>query len=154
MSFKNVACQERVVALFQNAIRNNHLAHAYIFAGQEGVGKTLFSRELAKAIFCNHPGPDACDTCNICQRIVNDNFSDLFFILPEKNSRVIKIEQLKYLQDILRVKPVESRHKMIIVQSADKMNEANPANFCLTMHRRSKGLALAKYLCILQSCKG
>ena len=55
MSFKSVACQERVVELFQNAIRNNHLAHAYIFAGQEGVGKTSFSRELAKAIFVNIP---------------------------------------------------------------------------------------------------
>src|SRR3990170_4604972 len=88
MSFKSVACQERIVELFQNAIRNNHLAHAYIFAGQEGVGKTSFSRELAKTIFCKHPGRDACDTCNNCQRITRDNFSDLFFILPERNSPV------------------------------------------------------------------
>ncbi|MCR4321692.1 MAG: DNA polymerase III subunit delta', partial [Candidatus Brocadiaceae bacterium] len=109
--------------------RNNHLAHAYIFAGQEGVGKTSFSRELAKAIFCKHPGLDACDTCNNCQRITSDNFSDLFFILPEKNSRVIKIEQLKYLQDILKVKPLESKYKMVIIQSADKMNEE--ASNCL-----------------------
>ena len=129
MSFKSVACQERVVELFQNAIRNNHLAHAYIFAGQEGVGKTSFSRELAKAIFCKHPGLDACDTCNNCQRIASDNFSDLFFILPEKNSRVIKIEQLKYLQDVLKVKPLESKYKMVIIQSADKMNEE--ASNCL-----------------------
>ena len=129
MSFKSVACQERVVELFQNAIRNNHLAHAYIFAGQEGVGKTSFSRELAKAIFCKHPGLDACDTCNNCQRINSDNFSDLFFILPEKNSRVIKIEQLKYLQDVLKVKPLESKYKMVIIQSADKMNEE--ASNCL-----------------------
>jgi len=124
MSFKSVACQERVVELFQNAIRNNHLAHAYIFAGQEGVGKTSFSRELAKAIFL-----EACDACNNCQRITSDNFSDLFFILPEKNSRVIKIEQLKYLQDVLKVKPLESQYKMVIIQSADKMNEE--ASNCL-----------------------
>ncbi len=129
MSFKSVACQERVVELFQNAIRNNHLAHAYIFAGQEGVGKTSFSRELAKAIFCKHPALEACDTCNNCQRITSDNFSDLFFILPEKNSRVIKIEQLKYLQDVLKVKPLESKYKMVIIQSADKMNEE--ASNCL-----------------------
>ena len=129
MPFKSVACQERVVELFQNAIRNNHLAHAYIFAGQEGVGKTSFSRELAKAIFCKHPGLDACDTCNNCQRIASDNFSDLFFILPEKNSRVIKIEQLKYLQDVLKVKPLESKYKIVIIQSADKMNEE--ASNCL-----------------------
>ncbi|NUO09292.1 MAG: DNA polymerase III subunit delta' [Candidatus Brocadia sp.] len=130
MSFKSISCQDRVIKLFQNALINDRLAHAYIFAGQEGVGKTLFSKELAKVIFCQHPaGVDACDACNHCQRIASDNFSDLFLILPEKNSRVIKIEQLKYLQDILNVKPLESKHKVVIIQSADKMNEE--ASNCL-----------------------
>jgi len=123
MSFKSIACQERVVELFRNAIIKNRLAHAYIFAGQEGVGKTSFSKELAKMIFCNHSGVDACDICSNCQRIAADNFSDLLLILPEKNSRVIKIEQLKHLQDFLNVKPLESKHKMVVIQSADKMNE-------------------------------
>ncbi|MEP9411257.1 MAG: DNA polymerase III subunit delta' [Candidatus Brocadia sp.] len=129
MSFKIISCQDRIVKLFQNAILNDRLAHAYILAGQEGIGKTLFSKELAKTIFCQHPGIDACDTCNSCQRIANDNFPDLFFILPEKNSRVIKIDQLKYLQDVLNVKPLESKHKIVIIQSADKMNEE--ASNCL-----------------------
>jgi DNA polymerase-3 subunit delta' len=129
MSFKTISCQDRVVKLFQSAIVNNRLAHSYIFAGQEGVGKTLFSKELAKAIFCQHAGMDACDTCNHCQRIASDNFSDLFMILPEKNSRVIKIEQLKYLQDVLNVKPLESKYKMVIIQSADRMSEE--ASNCL-----------------------
>lgn len=129
MSFKIISCQDRVVELFQNAIINDRLAHAYIFAGQEGIGKTLFSIELAKAIFCQHHGMNACDTCNHCQRISSNNFSDLFLILPEKNSRVIKIEQLKYLQDVLHVKPLESKYKMVIIQSADRMNEE--ASNCL-----------------------
>ncbi len=129
MSFKSISCQDRVIRAFQNAILNNRLAHAYIFTGQEGVGKALFSKELAKTIFCQHRGIDACDICNNCQRIANNNFSDLFLILPEKNSRVIKIEQLKYLQDVLNVKPLESKYKMIIIKSADKMNEE--ASNCL-----------------------
>ncbi len=129
MSFKIISCQDHVVKLFQNAIIRDHLAHAYIFAGQEGIGKTLFSKELAKAIFCQHPGVDACDTCSHCKRIDSDSFSDLFLIVPEKNSRVIKIEQLKYLQDVLNVKPLESKYKMIIIHSADKMNEE--ASNCL-----------------------
>lgn len=129
MSFKTISCQDRAIKLFQNAILNDRLAHAYILAGQEGIGKTLFSRELAKTIFCQHRGTDACDTCNSCKRITSDNFSDLFFILPEKNSRVIKIEQLKYLQDVLNVKPLESKYKIVIIQSADKMNEE--ASNCL-----------------------
>ncbi|MDE1890744.1 MAG: DNA polymerase III subunit delta' [Planctomycetota bacterium] len=129
MSFKSIFCHDRIIKLFQNAIINNRLAHAYIFAGQEGVGKTSVSKELAKAIFCKHSSLDACDTCSDCQRISTDNFPDLFLILPEKNSRVIKIEQLKYLQDVLNVKPLESKYKMVIIQSADKMNEE--ASNCL-----------------------
>ncbi|QQR68032.1 MAG: DNA polymerase III subunit delta' [Candidatus Brocadia sp.] len=112
-----------MVNLFQKAIVHDHLAHAYIFAGQEGIGKTLFSKELAKTIFCQHARADACDTCSHCQRISNDNFPDLFFVLPEKNSRTIKIEQLRHLQDVLHVKPLESKYKIAIIQSADKMNE-------------------------------
>ncbi|GJQ22997.1 DNA polymerase III subunit delta' [Candidatus Brocadia sapporoensis] len=123
MSFKNIFCQDRIVNLFQKAIVHDHLAHAYIFAGQEGIGKTLFSKELAKTIFCQHARADACDTCSHCQRITNDNFPDLFFVLPEKNSRTIKIEQLRHLQDVLHVKPLESKYKIAIIQSADKMNE-------------------------------
>ncbi len=129
MSFKSISYQNRIIRLFQNAIITDRLAHAHIFVGQEGIGKTLFSKELAKAIFCQHPGADACDTCNNCKRMVTDNFPDLFIILPEENSRVIKIEQLKYLQDILNVKPLESKYKIIIIQSADRMNEE--ASNCL-----------------------
>lgn len=129
MSLKGISCQYRAIKAFQNAITNNRMAHAYIFTGQEGVGKALFSKELAKTIFCQHLNIDACDTCNTCRRITNNNFSDLFLILPEKNSRVIKIEQLKYLQDILNVKPMESKYKMVVIKSADKMNEE--ASNCL-----------------------
>ena len=125
MSFKNISCQNRIVELFRNVITNSRLAHTYIFTGQEGVGKTVFSRELAKAVFCQRPDPDACDVCKTCQRIDNNNYSDLFLISPEKNSRVIKIEQLKYLQEVLNVKPLESKYKMVIIQSADRMNEAS-----------------------------
>jgi len=129
MSFKSISCQNRIIDLFQNALANNRLAHAYIFTGQEGVGKASFSRELAKVIFCQQQGVDACDVCNTCQRIAGNNFSDVHLALPEKNSRVIKIEQLKHLQDFLRIKPLESHHKMAIIQSADKMNEE--ASNCL-----------------------
>jgi DNA polymerase-3 subunit delta' len=129
MSLRGISCQYRAIKAFQNAITNNRVAHAYIFTGQEGVGKALFSKELAKIIFCRHRNIDACDTCNTCQRITNNNFPDLFLILPEKNSRVIKIEQLKYLQDILNIKPLESKYKMVVIKSADKMNEE--ASNCL-----------------------
>jgi len=90
----------------------------------------MFARELAQKIFCQSGKiDDACDVCSICKRIVSDNFADLFFLLPEKNHRVIKLEQLRHLQEILYVKPVESKHKIVIIEDADKMNEE--ASNCL-----------------------
>ncbi|HHT9105150.1 MAG TPA: DNA polymerase III subunit delta' [Candidatus Wujingus californicus] len=129
MSFKIISCQDHLLKFFKNAIKNNRLAHAYIFVGQEGIGKTLFSKELAKAIFCKNSSFDACDDCNNCKRVNNDSFPDFFLTVPEENSRVIKIEQLKYLQEILYIKPIESEYKIAIIQSADRMNEE--ASNCL-----------------------
>ncbi|MCF6149587.1 MAG: DNA polymerase III subunit delta' [Candidatus Kuenenia sp.] len=130
MSFAEIIGQDQVLSLFKNTIQNKRLAHAYIFAGQEGIGKMKFAKELAKKIFCQSGKiDDACDICSICKRIVTDNFADLFFLLPEKNHRVIKLEQLRHLQEILYVKPVESKHKIVIIEDADKMNEE--ASNCL-----------------------
>ncbi|MBM4053562.1 MAG: DNA polymerase III subunit delta' [Planctomycetes bacterium] len=130
MSFTEIIGQEQVLSLFKSALQNERLAHAYIFAGQEGIGKMMFARELAKKIFCQSGKiDDACDVCSICKRIMVDNFADLFFLFPEKNHRVIKLEQLKHLQEILYVKPIEAKHKIVIIEDADKMNEE--ASNCL-----------------------
>ncbi|MDR4509356.1 MAG: DNA polymerase III subunit delta' [Candidatus Brocadiaceae bacterium] len=129
MSYRNIVFQNRIIDIFQNVIKNNRLAHAYIFAGPEGVGKSLFAKELAKSLFCRSSHWDACDKCNNCQRIITDNYPDLFFFFPEKNSRVIKIEQIRHLQGILNTTPLESRNKMVIIESADKMSEE--ASNCL-----------------------
>jgi len=129
MSFKNILGQEKTLSIFESAIKNNHLAHAYIFAGQEGVGKKSFSKELAKAILCHHSDVGGCDDCSTCKRIDTDNFPDLFFLFPEKNHRIIKIEQLKYFQEIINVKPLESKYKIVVIEAADKMNEE--ASNCL-----------------------
>ena len=123
MSFKNISCQNRIIELFQNAFANNRLAHAYIFTGQEGVGKASFSGNWQRPFFAGVRAQTHVTFVIPAIRIAGNNYSDMLMVQPEKNSRVIKIEQLKNLQDFMRIKPLESRNKMVIIHSADKMNE-------------------------------
>jgi len=88
MSFQRVISQTHAVSYFQGVISRGRLGHAYVFYGPEGVGKALFARELAKALFCQTkgdastsgglPSNDACDVCNPCRKVDSGMHPDLW----------------------------------------------------------------------------
>ena len=63
MAFSRILGQEQAVCVFTRVLTRGRLAHAYLFVGPPGVGKATFARELAKAVLCEDPQPDACDAC-------------------------------------------------------------------------------------------
>jgi len=70
MTFENVIGQEHVTRTLMNALKNQRVAHAYIFAGPRGVGKTTTARLLAKAVNCeNQPAVNPCNECSTCKAI-------------------------------------------------------------------------------------
>lgn len=133
MSFKKILCQDNIIQLFQGIIAKKRIAHAYIFTGPDGVGKTLFAKELVKALFCEfHQGEsasgvtgglDACDNCRACRRVESGNHPDVHWIAREKDDKDIKIEYIHVLQDDVSLKPVEGDCKVFIISEADRMNE-------------------------------
>ncbi len=129
MSFTDILAQNHIIDHFNKAIKSDHLSHAYIFTGQEGVGKTSFAKEFAKALNCKNDENDSCNSCPNCIRIEAHNHPDVFWTEREEKAKFIKIENIRNLQNSVRLSPLESNYKIFIIKEADNMNEE--ASNCL-----------------------
>ncbi len=129
MPFTDILAQDHVIDHFNKAIKTDHISHAYIFTGQHGVGKTLFARELAKALNCKRAESDSCNCCPNCIRIEAHNHPDVFWTGREEKAKFIKIENIRNIQNSVRLSPLESDYKIFIIKEADRMNEE--ASNCL-----------------------
>lgn len=123
MSFKDVISQNYVTNSFKNAVLKKHISHAYIFTGQKGIGKSLFAKEFAKYLFCKNKKDDSCDVCSNCGRIDNNKHPDVHWIATDKKDKFIKIENIREIQRLVKLSPVESENKAFIIKEADRMNE-------------------------------
>ncbi|WP_232698996.1 DNA polymerase III subunit delta' [Brevibacillus daliensis] len=111
--------QQRVTEILANSLAHDRLAHAYLFTGGRGVGKKDVAMHLAKSIFCLDDPMDACGTCINCQRIASGNHPDVYHIAPDGAS--VKIDQVRALQKEMKMRAVESNHKVYILEHVDKM---------------------------------
>lgn len=123
MSFKDVLGQDHVVQTFQKVIINDRLGQAYIFLGRDGVGRSLFAKELAKGLNCNTKVGDACDRCVNCRRIDNKTSPDVHWISMAIGRKLLGIEDIKTLQHMALLRPVESSYKVFIIQDANRLSE-------------------------------
>ncbi len=131
MSFSDILGQDRQVALLKRAIENNRVPHAYLFLGEEGVGRKLTALTLAKALNCSNETADSCDLCGSCRRITSGNHPDVTILEPDGN--FIKIDQIRKLQRSLQYKPYEGGKKVCLIPHAEKMNEAAANAFLKTL---------------------
>jgi len=110
--FEDIVGQEAVVRTLQNALRRNRVAHAMIFSGVRGVGKTTIARIMAKAINCHNQAEAPCDRCPSCQAIIAGNAIDLHEIDGASNRGIQEIRDLK---ENIRFLPAQDRFKVIII---------------------------------------
>jgi DNA polymerase-3 subunit gamma/tau len=120
-SFEDVAGQGHITRTLQNAIRTNRIAHAYLFTGVRGVGKTTAARILAKALNCEDgPTPTPCNQCSRCEEITNGKCIDVFEIDGASNRG---IDEVRQIIENVRYQPANCRFKIYIIDEVHQVTK-------------------------------
>jgi DNA polymerase-3 subunit gamma/tau len=125
-TFGDLVGQSHVTSTLANAIKNDRVAHAYIFSGARGVGKTTAARILAKAMNCvKGPTPEPCGECDSCKEIAAGTSLDVIEIDAASNRG---IDQIRELREMVRYAPAASRSKVVLLDEAHMLtSEASNA---------------------------
>ena len=123
MTFDAVVGQHALTTTLKNAVKSGKLAHAYLFCGPRGVGKTTCARIFAKAINCEYPGEDgeACNACESCKAFNEQRSYNIFELDAASNNSV---ENIKALMEQTRIPPQVGRYKVFIIDEVHMLSTA------------------------------
>ena len=123
MSFDTVVGQAALTTTLKNAVKSGKLAHAYLFCGPRGVGKTTCARIFAKAINCQNPTADgeACNECESCQSFNEQRSLNIFELDAASNNSV---EHIKTLMEQTRIPPQVGKYKVFIIDEVHMLSTA------------------------------
>ena len=123
MTFDTVVGQSALTTTLKNAVKSGKLAHAYLFCGPRGVGKTTCARIFAKAINCEHPREDgeACNECESCTAFNEQRSFNIFELDAASNNGV---EQIKALMEQTRIPPQIGKYKVFIIDEVHMLSSA------------------------------
>lgn len=120
--FEEIAGEEEIVQTLKNSLKSNRLAHAYLFTGPRGVGKTSIARLMAKGLNCLTNGitDTPCNVCENCKEISIGNFLDLIEIDAASNRGIDEIRQLK---EKINYSPTKGRKKVYIIDEVHMLTK-------------------------------
>ncbi len=119
-NFHEIAGQEHITKTFQNALKNNKIAHAYLFSGPRGTGKTSIAKIIAKAVNCvKAPTSNPCNECDICKGIDQNTINDVIEIDAASNNGV---DEIREIRDKVKYLPGVGQYKVYIIDEVHMLS--------------------------------
>ena len=119
--FSEVVGQEYIVKILKNTIKNKKIAHAYLFAGPRGTGKTTIAKLFAKAINCENFKEEACDECASCLAFKKNNHPDIIELDAASNNSV---EDIREIIDQVPYAPIVGKYKVYIIDEVHMLSSS------------------------------
>ena len=125
LSWSRVLGQDRPKDILERAIETGRVHHAYLLAGLQGVGKYRTALSFSAVVNClarpEETFRDACGTCSSCRKIAEGYHPDVFTVAPEGGSSVVKIDQIREIEEDAAKQPHEARYRMVMLDEAHAM---------------------------------
>jgi len=129
--FEDVVGQEHITSTLKNAIKEKRIAHAYLFTGPRGVGKTTTARILAKTLNCeNSKNSEPCNECEMCKSIQNSQSIDIIEIDGASNRG---IDEIRSLRDSVKYSPTRGKYKVYIIDEVHMLTKESFNAFLKTL---------------------
>lgn len=131
MDFNSIVGHEKIIEILKKTIKEGTVSHAYLFQGEEGIGKKKLAYAFSKALLCLDDGEKPCGLCVSCKRFNSKNNPDFFHIEAHKN--LIRKTEIESIQKEMNTSPINSNKKVIIIEQAELMNKESTNKLLKTL---------------------